>query len=333
MEMYMIVGIFLAIVLVLLHLLRTYLSGAKCLLRQRLDGKVIVVTGCNTGIGLETVAELARRGARVIMACRDLRKAEKSRAEILERYGVNNNQSTKLNLASENLESSIKPVTKEQLICESLDLASVPSIKNFAERLLQNETAIHMLINNAGVMVSDFQLTEYGFEKNMGVNHLGHFLLTHLLLPRLCSASGAKVINVSSDSHYFSRINIRDLNKPLRGSYYAHSKLAMVIHARELSRRYADQGLVAVSLHPGLTSTELFRQPTILNYLIRTIVFPFIKTPWDGAQTTLLCALSPKLIPGGYYRNCAPCQPNKQALDDTVCECVWGVSEKLVVDS
>lgn len=122
-----------------------------------------------------------------------------------------------------------------------------------------------MLINNAGVMVSNFQLTEHGFEKNMGVNHLGHFLLTHLLLPRLCAASGAKVINVSSDSHYFSRINVRDLNKPLRGSYYAHSKLAMVIHARELARRYADQGLVAVSLHPGLTSTELFRQPTICN--------------------------------------------------------------------
>lgn len=115
MEIYMIVGIFLALVLVLLHLIRTYLSGAKCLLRQRLDGKVIVVTGCNTGIGLETVAELARRGARVIMACRDLHKAEQSRAEILERYGVTNNQATKTNVASESLESSLKPITKDQV--------------------------------------------------------------------------------------------------------------------------------------------------------------------------------------------------------------------------
>ncbi|VDP94272.1 unnamed protein product [Echinostoma caproni] len=193
METYIIIGGICAVLLVGIHFLRSYLSGTKCLLRQRLDGKVIV------------------------------------------------------------------------LICESLDLASIPSIKNFAERLSQREPVIHMLINNAGVMIADFELTEYGFEKNMGVNHLGHFLLTHLLIPRLCAASGAKVINVSSDSHYFSRINIRDLNKPMHGSYYAHSKLAMVIHARELSRRYANQGLTAVSLHPGLVGTELFRQSNIYN--------------------------------------------------------------------
>jgi len=287
---------------------------------KRLDDKVIVITGCNTGIGKVTAHELSKRGARIIMLCRNTEKAEAAAQEIRKDTG--------------------NPVEVMEL-----DLASLESVRNCATKLLDQEDQIDMLINNAGVMLCPEMRTKEGFEMQIGTNHLGHFLLTELLLPKLkkSAASGfnARILVLSSLAHESGVIRWDDLNFNNKGSYspvkaYCQSKLANVMHAAALAPRLENTGITVYSLHPGVINTELTRHAEESHPIAFRMFGPFyqfvIKTPFHGAQTTLYCALEDKLSvqSGKYYSDCAEKMAIRPALVEEDQEKLWTMSCELV---
>lgn len=204
----------------------------------RADGKCVLITGANSGIGKETAIDMADRGAKVILACRDRNRAEKTREEIIRKTG-NSNVHVML-----------------------IDLASFRSIRAFAKEFLEKEPKLDILINNAGVMGMERKLTEDGLEMQMGVNYYGHFLLTLLLLERLRKSRLSRIVNVSSWGHIFQKFRRHDLN--FEKSYdrftpYLQSKLAQVMFTRELSKKLKNSGVTVYALHPGVTMSELGR--------------------------------------------------------------------------
>ncbi|MFG3257874.1 oxidoreductase [Streptomyces sp. NPDC048172] len=199
-------------------------------------GRTAVVTGANSGIGFVTARELARRGARVVLACR----SEERGLEALER------------LVNELPEAA--PRTE----LRTLDLADLASVRTFAKEL--PDERVDLLINNAGVMALPYRRTADGFETQFGVNHLGHFALTGLLLDRLLAADAPRVVSVSSFMHLLANIDIGDLNSERgyqRWTAYARSKTANLLFVHELARRTARTELVAAAAHPGYSSTNL----------------------------------------------------------------------------
>ncbi|CAH8639218.1 unnamed protein product [Schistosoma intercalatum] len=299
---------------------RKYFGHCECTLEDRLDGKTVIVTGCNTGIGLETVDELARRGARVIMACRDLRKCELARQELLTRTC-----NEKPSVLSVHLEP-------DQLICEELDLESRKSIREFANRIISREKSISILINNAGADFPEKIYDELGIEKHLKVNHLGHFLLTKLLKPCLHASDGkpCRVIILSSLSHWLAKLHPNSGFLSGVGSGYAISKLLNVIHAREICKRWSGDEIISVSVHPGLVRTSIFRSCKGKYFLVYYLFRWLTKTSREGAQTTVFCALDNNLIPGAFYYECQPRRCNSQALNDEICDHVWKTSEALI---
>ncbi|XP_067631481.1 retinol dehydrogenase 13-like isoform X2 [Eurosta solidaginis] len=277
------------------------------------ENKVVIVTGANTGIGKETARELAKRGATVYMACRDMKKCEEAREEIV--------------LASYN----------KHVYCRKCDLASMESIRKFVHSFKQEQERLDILINNAGVMRCPRSLTKDGFEMQLGVNHMGHFLLTNLLLDLLKSAP-SRIVTVSSMAHNRGEINIADLNSDNSydpGAAYNQSKLANVLFTRELARRLEGTGVTANALHPGVVDTEIIRHMGFFNsffasIFIKPLVWPFIKSPLNGAQTTLYAALDPELanVSGKYFSDCNLKDVAPAALDDSLAKWLWAVSEK-----
>ena len=220
-----------------------FVDGPKCTCKTSLAGKTVIITGANTGIGLETAVDLSKRGARVVMACRDEVKGRKAVEEVVAR--------------SQN----------KDVVFSQLDLASLRSVKEFSSRVLEEETHIDILINNAGVALTPYTKTEDSFELQFGVNHLGHFLLTNLLLERLKAAPAARVINVSSRAHHGGVINFEDLQSERSYSpykAYAQSKLANILFTRALSKRLEESNMTTYSLHPGVVQTELFRHASLM---------------------------------------------------------------------
>ncbi|VDL97022.1 unnamed protein product [Schistocephalus solidus] len=351
---------------------RCYFSGTICTLPGRLDGKLAVVTGANSGIGRETTAELARRGACVIMACRNLKRAEEAKADILARYGEGSRRALTLNVASSSIKRPIRTIwpsirpedrlvysnpicstkcallnsnlgqslvelcgTLALLIIEELDLASLQSVREFAARICKPDTRIDLLINNAGIMACPYALTKDGFESQVGTNHLGHFLLTELLMPAIKRASpNPRIINVSSLAH--ERVQkcpepwLIPASEYKPWTAYRYSKLANAIHARQLAKRLRKDGVVTASVHPGVVITDLFKGPLILRALMHTVLRPFMKSAWEGAQTTMHVVLANDLHSGAYYADCAPKKPNQMVLDDKLGDLLWSFSEKAV---
>ena len=215
-----------------------FISGVPCRSKERLDGKTVIVTGGNTGIGKATAQDLSQRGARVILACRDMVKGRTAMEEIREKTGNNN------------------------LAVRKLDLASCKSIRAFAEQILREEPQINILINNAGVMFVPYQLTEDGYELTFGVNHLGHFLLTNLLLERIKASAPSRIIVVASLGHLVGYLDFGDMMWKKRYNSqlaYCRSKLANIMFVKELAKRLVDTGVTVCSLHPGTINTELTR--------------------------------------------------------------------------
>lgn len=313
-----------ALVVLILFIVKTlHFNHKDCLLGQRLDGKVVIVTGCNQGIGYEVVGELARRGARVIMACRDLDKAEIARSRLLKRF-----ESAR---ANRELSTELTGLHKSQLECEQLDLQSVSSIRNFALRMIAKERCVDILVNNAAVNLGHAVFDSDGIELHLKINHLGHFLLTELICPLLeASEHGARVINVSSFNHRLAELNTKDLCRPTVGSPYSNSKLANVIHAKEISKRWRDSNIVAVSVHPGLTKTEIFRHMPWTRWVVHTLLSGLAKSPWQGSQTIVYCCLADDLAPGAYYVECRASQVNSQAFNEKVGDYLWTASEQLI---
>lgn len=283
--------------------------------KERIPGKTVIVTGANTGIGKEAAKELARRGGRIILACRDLKKAEEARVEIVAETG------------------------NENIIVKHLDLASMTSIHAFAKDINSTEPRIDILINNAGVMWCPKMLTEDGFEMQIGTNHMGHFLLTNLLLDKLKASAPSRIINVSSLAHSLrGPIGFEDLNS--ENSYdktvaYSYSKLANILFTRELAKRLTNTGVTVNALHPGAVRTDLQRHTTVTNSPFGILVMPpitwiFFKNAVQGAQTTLYCALASELdgVSGKYFSDCKEKAPAKYAQDDEAAKKLWDISEK-----
>jgi len=250
-------------------------------------GKLAVVTGGNSGIGFFTGLGLARTGAKVILACRDVKKGTGAAAAIN------------------------KEVPGGRVTFEQLDLASLQSVRDFAGRLKARAGSLDILINNAGLMaLPKRQVTADGFEMQLGVNFLGHFALTALLLPVLMKAPSPRVVQLSSIAHRQGKINFADLQyaqgyKPWK--VYNQSKLAMLMFALELQRRSdsGGWGLTSVAAHPGIAKTELVangpgeRGP--MGLALKLFGGLITHSAAAGALPTLLAATSTQVTPGGYY--------------------------------
>ncbi|XP_031652722.1 retinol dehydrogenase 12 isoform X1 [Oncorhynchus kisutch] len=277
----------------------------------RLDDKTVLITGANTGIGKETALDLAKRGARIIMACRDMEKAEGALKEVIQGSGSQN------------------------VVIKKLDLSDTKSIQEFAETINKEETKLNILINNAGVMVCPYGKTADGFEMQIGVNHMGHFLLTHLLIDLIKRSTPARIINVSSLAHFWGTINLDDINSEKgydKKTAYSQSKLANVLFTRSLAKRLQGMAVTVYSLHPGIVQTDLWRHLNAPQAAIMKMISPFTKTSVQGAQTTIYCAVAPELgtESGGYYSDCAPANCSRPASDDDTAQKLWELSCRML---
>ncbi|KAK9889888.1 hypothetical protein WA026_008690 [Henosepilachna vigintioctopunctata] len=294
----------------------------KCRSTSTLYGKTAVITGANNGIGKITARDFFTRGARVIMACRNLDLAEEAQNDIKK--------------DCENIPNC------GELLITKLDLSSLESVRKCAKHLLETENEISLLINNAGVMMCPYSKTEDGYELQFATNHLGHFLLTVLLLPKIIRSAPARIVTVSSLAHKGGEIMLDDLNwekRPYDSLHaYQQSKLANILFSRELARKLKDaniQGVNTYSLHPGVIATDLVRHKTenpVTKLLWTYIAKPMIKTPEQGSQTTIYCAIDEKCEneTGLYYSNCKVKEPSKEAKDDEMAGLLWDVSMKMV---
>ena len=287
-------------------------------------GKLAIVTGANSGIGYETALALAKAGAQVIIACRTEAKG----------FAV----VKKIRTAS--------PAAKIHF--EALDLSDLSSVSAFAKHIKDSNQALHLLINNAGVMAPPKRrVTVDGFELQLGTNYLGHFALTGLLLPLLVKAESARVVQLSSIAHRSGKIDLDDLQSSRRYKpwpAYSQSKLAMLMFALELQRRSKsnDWGLLSVAAHPGVARTELLangpgnNSPTAV--VLRTVGRFFTQTAAQGALPVLMAATSPGVKLGSYYGSTGFMEMTgppglakiaPQSLDKAVAAQLWAVSEKL----
>jgi NAD(P)-dependent dehydrogenase (short-subunit alcohol dehydrogenase family) len=279
-----------------------------------MDGKTVLITGGNAGVGWATALDLAVRGATVVITARDLVKGQRAAEELTERSG-------------------------RSVAWLLLDLASVASVRQAAAEMLERYPRLDVLINNAGIVLSARRSTADGFEATLGINHLGHQLLTVLLLERLRASAPSRIIVVSSDAHRFSRgLDLGDLQwekRAYRGfGAYAASKLANVYFTRELARRLAGTEVTVNAAHPGIVATR-FAQDGDTRGLLRwfyTLAAPLLRTPAQGARTSVYLASAPELagVTGGYFVNQRPRQPSRVARDDLAARKLWEVSGELL---
>ena len=252
-------------------------------------GRTAVITGANTGLGFETARVLAAHGAQVVLACRDLGQAKEAAVRILSGSPA----------AAE--------VVPADLHAVRLDLASLASVREAAEEIAAAYGPVDLLINNAGVMMTPFRRTADGFELQLGVNHLGHFALTGLLLGRMLGREGSRVVTVSSNGHKSGRIDFDDLQSQRRyrrmAAYY-QSKLANLMFTYELQRRLAaaQAQTQAFAAHPGKARTKLIRYlPAWMRWEDLVIEQPLGQSAAMGARATLRAAADPAACGGEYY--------------------------------
>ena len=244
-----------------------------------LTGKVIIVTGANSGIGYEAAKEFARKGAQTILACRSMDKAQAALAE---------------------LQAEV-PQAKAEIM--ELDLASLASVRQFAEAFKAKYDQLDVLVNNAGIMMVPYGRTEDGFERQLGTNHLGHFALTGLLFDLLASTPGARVVNVSSGGHRFGEMDFDNLMFEEGEGYspmgaYGRSKLANLLFTYELQRRFEALGVQAEALaaHPGVSETNLANHmiPDWAMPLARPLFSLMMQSAAMGALPTIRAAVDPQ---------------------------------------
>jgi retinol dehydrogenase-12 len=260
-----------------------------------LEGRTALITGANTGIGRATAAELARRGARVYIACRSQSKGEEAAAAITADTG------------------------NKSVECLPLDLADLASARACATAFLNLGHPLHILINNAG-FAGRRGITRDGFELAFGVNYLGHFALTTALLECLEADAPSRVINLAGGAHFSAKgIDFEAVRRPTRsptGSReYAVSKLCMVLFSQELARREKDRDVAAYAVHPGVVASDIWRR---LPRPVRALVTMRMPSAEQGARTSVYCATSPGAADasGGYFEDCRQRQPNPVATEE-----------------
>ncbi|KAF3420646.1 hypothetical protein E2986_02250 [Frieseomelitta varia] len=301
-------------------------TWGRCKNTDSLLGRVFIVTGANSGIGKEIVKELAKRKATVILACRNLQTAQNAMSDIRTQ------------------------ISTGELVPMELNLASFASIREFAREVIKNFAEVHVLINNAGVYVpfKEHASTNDGFEIHFGVNHLGHFLLTNLLLEHLERNGPSRIIIVTSKLFESGIIDFSNLNgekglvvKGRMNPAYCNSKLANTYFGIELAKRTENSGVNVYMVCPGFTYTGLFRnvKRSWFHYIIFSpVALLFLRTAnqvaifihYIGAQTVLHCAIEPSLSneSGNIYRDCK-LYVSKKKLDSDVALRLWDVSVKL----
>jgi retinol dehydrogenase-12 len=275
-----------------------------------MEGKTVLVTGANRGLGLETARALARKGATVIMACRDLAQAVPVGEALRRETG--------------NPRVDVLP----------LDLASLASIRVFAARAARQLDRLDVLVNNAGVFCWDREETEDGFERTMGTNYFGPFLLTNLLLPLLHRAPEGRIVNVSSRAAFFGRIDLDDLNLTRRYHgfrAYAASKLAVILFTRELAARLEGSAVTVNALHPGHVATGMWPTDRWFLALVTGILRPVLIPVERGARTSVTLASSDEVrcVTGGYFQKERPRNPPRVSGDRALRQQLWQASAAL----
>lgn len=268
-----------------------------------MTGKVCLVTGANTGIGKVTALELARAGAKVVLACRHPGRAQAA------------------------IDDITRAVPGAQLVFLQLDLASLDSVREAAQAFIALQLPLHVLINNAGLAGHRGTTTD-GFERAFGVNHLGHFLFTQLLLEKLGEQPGGRVVIVASKAHYGAKkLDFQILRQSTASSTgfpeYEVSKLCNVLHGSELARRLRAQGsdITVCSLHPGVIASDIWRR---VPWPVRALMKLFMVSNEEGAVTTLWCATTPDGVESGrYYDKCKPRTTSALARDKALAEDLW----------
>lgn len=277
-----------------------------------MTGKIVMITGANSGMGLATTVELAKSGAHVIMACRSQSRGEAALRQAQQESGSSN----------------IELMT--------LDLGSFDSIRAFASEFKAKYDRLDVLVNNAGVVTIKRELTQDGYEAMMGVNHLGHFLLTNELLESLQHARQGRIVNVSSGAHKVGSIHFDDpnLSKGFNvAKGYAQSKLANILFTKELARRLQPTRVTVNTLHPGAVSTSIgVNRDTGFGNAVHKLLRPFFLTPLEGARTAIYLASSPKVehVTGEYYVKCKPAKITEKARDPKLAARLWEWSEQQV---
>ncbi|XP_071453835.1 retinol dehydrogenase 13-like isoform X2 [Hetaerina americana] len=291
------------------------MGGPDCPNSQRIDGKRVIVTGSSSGIGFEVALELAKRGGHLILACRDETAAESAANDIKKR------------------------VRNSSVTVKLLNLSSLKSVLEFAETLEWDR--LDILVNNAGLAFYPFEKTEDGFEMHLASNYLGHFLLTHLMLPKLKAAPNGRIINVSSQAHVVSEINMFDLNR--ESNYtpreaFGQSKLALVLMTCELARRLKDTSVTINALNPGIvrSTKHMRRSPLSSSLMIKVAMYPWMwllmKTPSQAAQTYIYLAVAPELtnVSGKYFCDCQVTELSNNAKDEKMATDLYIKSCELV---
>jgi len=290
--------------------------------KTNMSGKVVVITGGNSGVGLETARGLAERGATVIIGCRSKERGDKAVKDI------------------------IRTTKNDNVEYMTVDLLSLQSVRQFAEDLGKKVDKIDILVNNAGMFDNrnerNFTRSKDNLEITLQTNHLSHFLLTNLLKSQLAAAGNARVVNVSSQANVGGWIDLENLNyekedvKTSRLTYHK-SKLMNIMFSKELAARWSDIGVTSYSLHPGFVRTNIFNDfPPFMWYTIFIVASILGKNNTQGAQTSLYLSCEPGIehLSGEYFVGCRVSTGliwlNKQAMDRDACSKLWEKSEQLV---
>ncbi|XP_022816758.1 retinol dehydrogenase 11-like [Spodoptera litura] len=291
-------------------------KNAICMSRKRLVGKTVIVTGGTAGMGLHIATDLARRGARVIVACPFEDEGTNARKHI------------------------VKVTGNDDVVYKHLDLGSLQSVRQFAADILKTEDRLDVLLNNAGVGIPGDFLTADGMNFIMQVNYYGTFLLTLLLIPLLKKTGkpgeASRIILTASVLHRIAKMEMENLN---RTNYwnkirmYGNSKLCLVLFGKELAKRLKGSNIVVNNIDPGLAGTRIYKSAnTVLGNITILFLNLFFKTPWEGAQTTLHVTLDEEAgkVSGEYFINCKIGRPSKQACCDKTAKVLWEESVRLV---
>lgn len=274
-----------------------------------LEGKIAVVTGANSGMGMATVKALADMGAKVLMLCRSEKRGNEALGKLLE-------------VAERKL---------ELILC---DLGDYKSIRKCADFIKEKYNKVDILINNAGFIALDHQFTKEGIESQFGINHVGHFLLTMKLLPFM--PEGGRIVNVASGAHKTGKIHFSDIN--LTNGFnvvkaYSQSKLANVLFTRELARRLEPKKITVNCCHPGAVATNMgVNRETGFGKTITGMLKPFFQTPEQGASTAIFLATDDSVadITGEYFYKCKIAKSSKSSKDMKLAEKLFAFTENLV---
>lgn len=289
-----------------------YYTLGVCKSKEKMEGKTVIITGCTSGIGKETAREMAKRGARLIMACRNVDAANKIKDEFIQETGNSN------------------------IVVKKLDLSSFASIREFAKQINEEESKLDVLLHNAGTAdVFKKKLSEDGLELTMATNQYGPFLLTHLLIDLLKRSKPSRIVVVASGLYRLGRLNLNNLNPTtLMPAYlYYVSKYANIVFTLELARRLEGTGVTANCLHPGIINSGIWSNvPKSIAWALRFILRTFCKTPVEGAQTSIYAVVSDELngVTGKYFSDCQIRTLSRGVSDPAKGKKFWELSERIV---